>query len=85
MMCVDYTNLNKACPKDNYSIPCIDQLVGSVVGHEVLTFLDAYSGYNQNPMHLDNVEKTVSITEQGTYCYKVMAFSVKWHEYSSNK
>ena len=84
-MCVDYTNLNKACPKDIYSLPCIDKLVDFVVGHKVLTFLDSYNGYNQNPMHLNNVEKTVFIMEQGTYCYKVMPFNVKWCEYSSNK
>lgn len=54
-MCVDYTNLNRACPKDSFPLPQIDQLVDSPSGHEVLSFLDAYSGYNQIPMHLDDV------------------------------
>ena len=54
-MCVDYTNLNRACPKDSFPLPQIDRLVGSLSGHEVLSFLDAYSGYNQIPMHPDDV------------------------------
>lgn len=54
-MCVDYTNLNRACPKDSFPLPQIDQLVDSPSGHEVLSFLDAYSGYNQIPMHPDDV------------------------------
>ena len=75
--CVNYTNLNKACSKDNYPLPCIDQLVDLVLGHEVLFFLDAYSGYNQILIHLDDVEKTTFITEHGPYCYMVMAFGLK--------
>ena len=46
-MCVDFTDLNKACPKDSYPLPRIDQLVDSIVGHKLLNFMDAYSGYNQ--------------------------------------
>ena len=46
-MCVDYTGLNKACPKDHFPLPCIDQIVDSTSGFETLSFLDAYSGYHQ--------------------------------------
>lgn len=53
--CVDYTNLNRACPKDSFPLPQIDQLVDSLSGHEVLSFLDAYNGHNQILMHPDDV------------------------------
>ena len=46
-MCVDFTNLNHACPRDSFPLPRIDQLVDSTAGHELLTFMDAFSGYNQ--------------------------------------
>ena len=46
-MCVDFTDLNKACPKDSFRLPRIDQLVDSTAGHKLLTFIDAFSGYNQ--------------------------------------
>lgn len=46
-MCVDFTDLNKTCPKDDYHLPRIDQLVNSMEGCERLSFLDAYSGYHQ--------------------------------------
>ncbi|WVZ52205.1 hypothetical protein U9M48_003288 [Paspalum notatum var. saurae] len=49
-MCVDYTSLNKACPKDPFPLPCIDQVVDSTAGCELLSFLDAYSGYHQIAM-----------------------------------
>jgi len=45
-ICTDYTNLNRACPKDVYPLPNIDHLVNGAVGHRMLSFLDAYSGYN---------------------------------------
>ena len=45
-MCVDFTDLNKACPKDNYPLPRIDQLVDSTASHKLLSFMDAFSGYN---------------------------------------
>lgn len=54
-MCVDYTNLNRVCPKDSFLLPQIDQLVDSPSEHEVLSLLNAYSGYNQIPMHPDDV------------------------------
>ena len=49
-MCVDFTDLNKACPKDSFSLPRIDQLVDSIAGYRLLTFMDAFSGYNQIKM-----------------------------------
>ena len=59
-MCIDYTNLNRACPKDPFALPRIDQVIDSVAGSELLCFLDAYSGYNQIKMALEDQEKTVS-------------------------
>ncbi|CAL8083178.1 unnamed protein product [Prunus armeniaca] len=53
-VCVDYTDLNKACPKDNFPLPRIDQLVDSTSGNQLLSFMDAYSGYNQILMHEDD-------------------------------
>ncbi|XP_048605621.1 uncharacterized protein LOC106373592 [Brassica napus] len=76
-VCVDFTDLNKACPKDSYPLPNIDRLVESTAGNKMLTFMDAFSGYNQIMMHPDDREKTTFITDRGTYCYKVMPFGLK--------
>ncbi|CAL2277237.1 unnamed protein product [Prunus armeniaca] len=76
-MCVDFTDLNKACPKDSFSLPRIDQLIDSTAGHELLSFMDAYSGYNQIMMYPPNQEHTSFITDRGLYCYKVMPFDLK--------
>ncbi|KAK0583054.1 hypothetical protein LWI29_032902 [Acer saccharum] len=76
-MCVDFTYLNKACPKDSFPLPRIDQLVDATVGHELLSFMDAYSGYNQIRMNKADEEKTAFTTDQGLYCYKVMPFGLK--------
>ena len=78
-VCVDYTDLNKACPKDPYPVPRIDLLVDSTSGNQLLSFLDAYSGYNYNQiaMHEPDKEKTAFVIERGTYCYKVMPFGLK--------
>ena len=73
-MCVNFTDLNKACPKDSYPFPRIDQLVDSTAGHQLLSFMDAFSGYNQIKMDEANQEKTSFITSQGLFCYKVMPF-----------
>jgi len=58
-MCVDYTDLNKACPKDCYALPSIDQIFNGAVGHTILSFLDAYSWYNQIQMHPRDKEKKI--------------------------
>ena len=76
-MCVDFTDLNKACPKDSYPLPRIDQPVDSTTGHQLLSFIDAFSGYNQIKMDEADKEKTSFITSQGLFCYKVMPFSLK--------
>ena len=76
-ICVDFTDLNKACPKDSFPLPRIDQLVDSTAGHKLLTFMDAFSGYNQIKMAKEDQEKTAFITSQGLYCYKVMPFWVE--------
>ena len=76
-MCVDFTDLNKACPKDDFPLPRIYQLVDSTAGCEVLSFLDAYSGYHQINMCLDNEEKTAFITPFGIFCYVKMTFGLK--------
>jgi hypothetical protein len=76
-MCIDLTDLNKACPKDYYPLPNIDQLVDATAGHELLSLMDAYSGYNQIKMHPDDEEKTSFITDYGTFCYTVMPFGLR--------
>ncbi|XP_072066859.1 uncharacterized protein [Arachis hypogaea] len=76
-MCVDFTDLNKACPKDCYLLPSIDCLVDNGSGFEKLSFMDAYFGYNQIQMHPSDQNKTAFITEYGNYCYKVMPFGLK--------
>ena len=76
-MYVDFTDLNKACPKDSYPLPCIDQLVDLTVGHQLLSFMDAYSRYNQIKMEEASQEKTSFIISQGLFCYKVMSFGLK--------
>ena len=76
-MCVDFTNLNKACPKDSYPFPRVDVLVDSTSKHQLLSFMDAFSGYNQIRMHEDDQEKTLFVTSQGLFCYRVMPFGLK--------
>ena len=76
-MCVDFTDLNRACPKDNYPLPRIDNLVASTARHELLSFMDAFSGYNQIRMEETDQEKTSFVTSQGLFCYKVMPFGLK--------
>nr|AAR06355.1 putative polyprotein [Oryza sativa Japonica Group] len=76
-MCIDYTDLNKACPKDPYPLPRIDQIVDSTAGCDLLCFLDAYSGYHQIRMAREDEEKTAFITPIGTYCYTIMPFGLK--------
>ena len=76
-ICIDYTDLNKACPKDSFPIPRIDQLVDATVGYKLLSFMDAYSGYNQIRMSPDDEDKTTFTIDHGLYCYKVMPFGLK--------
>ncbi|GAU33272.1 hypothetical protein TSUD_279460 [Trifolium subterraneum] len=76
-MCVDYTDLNRAYPKDPYPLPCIDRLVDNSSGFKLLSFLDAYSGYNQIPMAVADRTKMAFMTESGNYYYNVMPFGLK--------
>ena len=76
-VCVDFTNLNKACPKDPFPMPQIDQLVDVTVGHPRMSFLDAFQGYHKIPLALDDQEKTAFVTPTGNYHYKVMPFGLK--------
>nr|KYP48306.1 Transposon Ty3-I Gag-Pol polyprotein [Cajanus cajan] len=76
-MCVDYTDLNKACPKDSYPLPSIDMLVDGASGHALLSFLDAYSGYNQIMMYPPNKVHTSFIIDCANYYYRVMPFDLK--------
>ena len=76
-MCVDFIDLNGACPKDSFLFPSIDRLVDASAGHCILSFIDAFSGYNQIMMDPSDQEKTTFITEEGLYCYKVMPFGLK--------
>ena len=74
---VDFMDLNKACPKDPFPMPKIDQLVDATVGHPCMSFLDAFQGYHQIPLALDDQEKTAFVTLVGDYHYKIMPFSLK--------
>ena len=63
-VCIDFTDLNKACSKDSFPLPHIDRLVEATAGHDLLLFMDAFSGYNQILMNHDDQEKTTFITER---------------------
>ena len=76
-VCVDFTNLNRAYPKDPFPIPRIDQLVDATVGHPWMSFLDVFQGYHQIPLALEDQEKTAFVTPTGNYYYKVMPFGLK--------
>ena len=74
---MDFTDLNKVCPKDSYPLPYIDKLVDSLASHRLLSFMNAFSGYNQIRMDEADQEKTSFVTSQGLFCYKVMPFGLK--------
>jgi hypothetical protein len=76
-MCVDYTDLNKHCPKDPFGLPRIDQVIDSTADCDLLCFLDYYSGYHQIAIKEEDQEKTAFITPFGAYCYKTMSFGLK--------
>ena len=75
-VCVDFTDLNKPCPKDPFPMPRIDQLVDATVGHPWMSFLDAFQGYHKIPLALDDQEMTAFVTPIGNYYYKVMPFGL---------
>jgi len=76
-MCVDYTDLNKHCPKDPFLLPRIDQVGDSTAGCVLLSFLDCYSGYHQIALKESDQKKTSFITPFGAYCYNTMTFGLK--------
>jgi len=76
-ICVDYTDLNKHCPKDPFGLPRIDEVVDSTAGCELLSFLDCYSGYHQISLKEDDQIKTSFITPFDAYCYTTMSFGLK--------
>ena len=76
-ICVDFTNLNKACLKDNYPLPRIDILVDLTERHQLLSFMDAFSDYNQIKLDEADQENTSFETSQGLFCYKVIPFGLK--------
>ncbi|RDY06422.1 hypothetical protein CR513_09586, partial [Mucuna pruriens] len=76
-MCIEFRDLNRASPKDNFPLPHIDLLVDNTAHHSYYSFMDGFSGYNQIRMALEDKEKTTFITTWGTFCYKVMPFGLK--------
>ena len=76
-ICVDYRDLNKASPKDDFPLPHIDVLVDNTTQFSVFSFMDGFSGYNQIKMAPEDMEKTTFTTPWGTFCYKVMPFGLK--------
>jgi hypothetical protein len=76
-MCIDYTSLNKACPKDKYPLPRICQIIDSTTSCELLSFLDAYSVYHHISLAIDDEEKITFIVPFGIFCYTKMTFGLK--------
>nr|GEV08390.1 reverse transcriptase domain-containing protein [Tanacetum cinerariifolium] len=76
-MCVDFTDLNKACPQDCYPLSKIDWKVESLCGYPFKCFLDAYKGYHQIQLAESDEEKTAFHASQGVYCYTKMSFGLK--------
>jgi len=84
-MCIDFTNLNKACPKDEYPLPRIDTLVDAAAGSEMLSMLDCFSGYHQIFMNKGDEEKTSFTTPFGTYYYIRMPEGLRNVGYTFNR
>ena len=76
-MCVDYTDLNKHCPKDPFGLPWIDEVEDSTIGYELLSFLDCYFGYHQISLKEGDQIKTSFIMPFSAYCYTTMSFGLK--------
>ena len=76
-VCIDFTDLNKSCQNDPFPLPHIDKLVDATAGHQLMSFMDAFSSYNQILMHPEDQEWTSIMTSRGIYCYKVMPFGLK--------
>src|SRR3954467_13212871 len=76
-MCVDYGPINKHCPKDHFPLPRMNQIIDSTAGCDLLSFIDAYSGYNQIRMKEEDEEYASFITPYGVFSYKTMPFGLK--------
>jgi hypothetical protein len=76
-MCIDFTNLNKACPKDNFPLPRIDMIIDSVAGCEVMSLLDCFSGYHQIYMKEEDKASTSFITPFSTFYFVQMPEGLK--------
>jgi hypothetical protein len=76
-MCVDYTHVNKHCSKDPFGLPRIDEVIDSIVGCELLCFLDCYFGYHQITLKEEDQIKTSFMMPFGAYCYTTMSFGLK--------
>jgi hypothetical protein len=76
-MCIDFTNLNKACPKDNFPLPRIEKIIDSGTGCELMSLLNCFLGYHQIYMKEENMAKTSFITPFGTYCFVRMPKGLK--------
>ena len=74
---MDFTDLNKVCPKYSYHLPRVDVLIDSTARHQLLSFMDAFFGYKQIKLEEVDQEKTSFVTNQGFFCYKVMPFNLK--------
>ena len=75
-ICIDFRNLNKACQKDNFPLPPMEQILQLVVGSELMSFLDGFSGYNQILVHPNDRLNTTFRTKWGTYAYQNMPFGL---------
>ena len=78
----DFRDLNKACPKDNYPTPFIDQIIDACTRSEVFSFMDGFSKYNQIQIKLEDQHKTAFICPSGTFVYKKVPFGLKNAEFS---
>ena len=76
-VCTDFRDLNKACPKDNYPTPFIDQIIDACAGSELFSFMDGFSGYNQIQIKPEDQHKTACICPWGTFAYKKIPFGLK--------
>ena len=76
-VCVDYHDLNRASSNDDFLLPNIHILLDNYAKHEVASFVDCYDGYHQIIINDEDAEKISFITPWGTYCYRVMPFSLK--------
>ena len=76
-MCIDYRDVNYACPKDNYPTPFIDQIIDNCVGCEIFLFMDGFFGYNQINIRPVDQHKTTFICPWGTFTYRKLPFGLK--------